>query len=472
MYFHSLPFLAFLILTFALYWAVHRHKWARLSMLMLASLVFYAAYTPLPLLVFFWCAAVDYVCIRGIQSAETKLGRKLFLIVSVSSNLSVLSLFKYGDLFYRTVTEVFGSAGVVVRYDPLNLIYPLGLSFVVFRAISLTVDVYRGQVKGRFSYFEHLLYLLFFPLIVSGPIVRASDLLEKFGQTPKLQPSDGANGLYRIAVGIVKKLVIADVLAAGIVDPVFGNPAGYTSAECAVAAVAYTLQLYFDFSGYSDIAIGAAALFGFKLPENFDKPYLARNLFEFWNRWHISLSTWLRDYLYIPLGGNRVSKPRVLFNLMVVMALGGLWHGADWRFAVWGAVHGVALAIWRIWWWVIGGRPKDAGIPRIFAGWLVMFIVVVLTRVIFRADNLTVAWSMYEQMLAMTTGLAKVSSAVWIALVAACALHGLPHRVFDLGARAFVWMPAPARAVVLVALGLVIRQVGNADVRPYIYAQF
>ena len=165
---------------------------------------------------------------------------------------------------------------------------------------------------------------------------------------PTLSADEGAHALYRITLGLVKKLVVADVLGAGLVDPVFADPSAYTSAECAVAAVAYSFELYFDFSGYSDMALGAAALFGFKLPENFARPYLARNLFEFWNRWHMSLSTWLRDYLYRPLGGSRVSRPRVLFNLMVVMVLGGLWHGAAWRFVAWGAVHGFYLMSERV----------------------------------------------------------------------------------------------------------------------------
>lgn len=472
MLFHSLSFLAFLAVTFALYWVVARSKLARLSVLLVASVAFYAAWTPLPLLVFLWIAVVDHAMVKALHRTERPVLRKLWVALSVISDLGVLSLFKYGDLFYSTSAKLLGLVGVHVRYEPLGLLLPIGLSFVVFRAISLVVDVYRRQTQPTFNFFEHLLYLLFFPLLICGPIVRARDLLDRFSDQPTLAPEDGAYALFRILVGIVKKLAIADVIAAGIVDPVFANPTHYTSTECIVAAVGYTLQLYFDFSGYSDIAIGASALFGFKLPENFNKPYLARNLFEFWNRWHISLSSWLRDYLYIPIGGNRVRRPRLLFNLMVVMVLGGLWHGADWRFALWGGIHGIGLLITRIIWWIRGGRPKQYGVLGSIWGWTVMFTVVVATRIIFRADNVEVAWTMYQQIAGLTFGLANVSTMVWAALFAAAFLHALPNRVFEGAGRLFIWMPAPARALALVAIAVALRHVGAAEIRPYIYFQF
>ncbi len=473
MFFHSVQFLAFLIVTFGLYWAVAKSRVARLGVLLTASLVFYAAWTPLPLVVFIWCTVVDFLTTRGMARWDDRPGvRKALMIVSVVSNLGVLSTFKYADLLYSTSAWLLGKVGLEVRYEPLGLLLPLGLSFVVFQGISLVVDVYRREVDPRsFNFFEHLLYLLFFTRLVAGPIVRSRDLLERFRQTPTLSSEDGARGLFRIAVGIAKKLVLADLLAAGIVDPVFANPGNYTSAENLVAAVAYTFQLYLDFSAYSDIAIGASALFGFKFPENFNKPYLAKNLFEFWNRWHVSLSTWLRDYLYIPLGGNRASKPRVLFNLMVVMVLGGLWHGADWRFALWGGIHGLGLVVVRMFWWRFG-KPKDPGVPRVALAWLLTFTVVVLTRVIFRAPDVGVAWDMYARMLDFVPGLANVSTVVWVTLGAAFAFHLVPKNAFELAARAFVWLPAPARAVALVGLGLAIRQVGAVEMRPYIYFQF
>jgi len=327
-------------------------------------------------------------------------------------------------------------------------------------------------VKPTHSYPEHLLYLLFFPQVVAGPIVRSRDLLARFRQVPRLTPEAGARGLFRIATGLGKKLLIADVLAVGLVDRVFAAPSLYTSAECLMATLAYTFQLYCDFSAYSDIAIGTAALFGFQVPENFNKPYLAKNLFEFWNRWHVSLSTWLRDYLYIPMGGNRCSRPRVLFNLMVVMSLGGLWHGADWRFALWGGVHGVGLVLTRIWWWVRGGRPKEHHFLGAAAGMLGTFAVVVLTRIIFRAANLDMAAQMVRALLELSGGLANVSGLVWAALAVAAATHAMPARAYELASGLFVRMPVPVRAAALVGLGLIVRQVASVELRPYIYFQF
>ncbi len=472
MYFHSLQFLSFLVATFAIYWAVHRNRTARLSVLLVASLAFYAAWSPFPILVFVCCAAVEHLAVRGMVRWEGHPGiRKLLLALSVVFDLGVLSLFKYGDLFYSTASVLLGRVGLSVRYEPLGLVLPIGLSFVALQGISLVVDFYRGEVRTRFGYFEHLLYLLFFPQVVAGPIVRASDLLERFHETPAVSPEEGARGVFRIAMGIVKKLVIADVIAAAVVDPIFANATSYTSAECAVAALGYTVQLYFDFSAYSDIAIGAAALFGFTLRENFEKPYLARNLFEFWSRWHVSLSSWLKDYLYIPIGGNRVSKPRLLVNLMVVMVLGGLWHGSDWRFALWGSAHGVGLVLTRIWWW-LKGKPRQHSMPGALLGWASTFAMVVFTRIVFRSDSVGSAIAMFRRIGEMTPGLANVGAAAWIAIGGGMLLHLLPRRALDLGVRAFAWMPPPLRAAVLVLLGLAIRRVGAVGIRPYIYFQF
>ncbi len=470
MYFHSLQFLAFGTLLFGAYWAVHRSVPLRLGTLLVGSLLFYAAWTPFPLLLFASSALVEWLCVKGM--VRWPRAKKALLVVAVGFDLSMLGLFKYGDLFASTGAWLLGHLGLAVRHESLGLLLPVGLSFVAFQGISLVVDVYRGQVEPRHTYPEHLLYLLFFPQVVAGPIVRARDLLARFRQTPRLDPETGARGLYRIATGMAKKLLIADVLAAGLVDRVFEDPSLYTSAECLAATLAYTFQLYCDFSAYSDIAIGAAALFGFALPENFAKPYLARNLFEFWNRWHISLSTWLRDYLYIPLGGNRCSRPRVLFNLMVVMTLGGLWHGASWRFALWGAVHGVGLVVTRVWWWLRGGRPKEHSWYGAAAGMAATFTVVVLTRIVFRCADLPAAGRMVRALAELSGGLANVSLPVWAALAAAALSHALPPAVYERSAGLFARLPVPVRAAALVGLALVVRQVAAVELRPYIYFQF
>jgi len=255
----------------------------------------------------------------------------------------------------------------------------------------------------------------------------------------------------------------------------FANPVHYTSAETLVALVAYTFQIYYDFSAYSDIAIGAAALFGFRFPENFNKPYLAKTLFEFWNRWHMTLSTWLRDYLYFPLGGSKGSRWKTLRNLMIVMVLGGLWHGAGWRFAVWGLVHGLGLWAVRAYWWAFKLDRRDripSNILSAFAGIAFTFTFVVFSRVFFRANDVTHAVAVLARLGAKTFGVANVSNMVWIALAVAAILHWVPKRAYDLMARAFLWMPAPVRAVALTVLILAARQVASFETRPYIYFQF
>ncbi|MBU8895560.1 MBOAT family protein [Corallococcus sp. M34] len=468
---HSLQYLAFVIAVFAAYWAVHRHYAARMFVLLAASVYFYAVFTPFPLLIFLAGVTVDHLLVKGMARTDSPGTRKLFVVLSIVSNLGLLAGFKYLELLRKTAVSLLAPWHIDVRAEPFHLLLPVGLSFYVFQAISYTVDVYRGKASAEHSFFEHLLYMLFFPRVVSGPIVRASELMAHFREEPTLSPDDGARALFRVAVGLVKKLIIADVLGSGIVDPVFGSPHAYSSAECAVAAVAYTLELYYDFSGYSDIAMGVAALFGFRFPENFARPYLAKNLFEFWNRWHMSLSSWLRDYLYIPLGGNRRSKPRVCFNLMMVMVLGGLWHGADWRFAVWGGVHGVALCAVRCWWW-FRGKTSEPGPVRVALGMLATFTLVVLTRVVFRAPDMTHAAEFYARMLAGVPGLANVAPLVWGMIAVAVAAHALPLKLYELSAELFVRMPVPVRAVALVLLGLGIRHLSTMETRPYVYLQF
>ncbi len=473
---HNLPYLAFVIVVFGLYWAVHRHYWPRLALLLVASLFCYALLTrfdPYPFLVLLAGVTVDHLCVKGMGRAKSPGVRKALVTLSIVSNLGLLASFKYAELLRRTVVSLLGQWDLPVRTEPFtfNLLLPVGLSFFVFQAISYTVDVYRGKASAEHSFLEHLLYLLFFPRVLSGPIVRASELMADFRKVPVLTPDEGGHALFRIAVGLVKKLVIADVLGAGIVDPVFSAPEKYASAECIVAAVAYTFELYYDFSGYSDIALGVAALFGFKFPENFNRPYLAKNIGEFWNRWHLSLSTWLRDYLYRPMGGNRVSRPRVLFNLMTVMVLGGLWHGADWRFAVWGAVHGVALCGLRCWEWAVG-KPASPGFPRVALGMLATFTIVVLTRVVFRAPDMTHAGEFYARMMAGVPGIANVSPLVWSMLAAAVVFHAVPLKLYTVSSEWFVRLPVPVRAAALVLLGLGIRHLSSVETRPYVYLQF
>jgi D-alanyl-lipoteichoic acid acyltransferase DltB (MBOAT superfamily) len=295
---------------------------------------------------------LDYYLGLAIERTEDPVRRKVLLIVSLVSNLGILFFFKYNDFFAIDVLHV--------RDQPWNLILPAGISFHTFQSLSYTIDVYRRELPATKSIIQFATFVLFFPQLVAGPIVRADELLPQLAAPPAHDTRKAADGLWRIVLGLFKKIALADVLARMIVDNVFKHPDRYSSLEVLVGVVAYAFQIYLDFSAYSDIAIGSAQLLGFDLPENFRTPYRSANLQEFWRRWHMSLSRWLRDYLYIPLGGSRGGELATYRNLILTMLLGGLWHGANWTFIVWGALHGGGLAMTRVFQRRVAARPQDA----------------------------------------------------------------------------------------------------------------
>jgi D-alanyl-lipoteichoic acid acyltransferase DltB (MBOAT superfamily) len=282
---------------------------------------------------------LDYYLAIWIEGTEDQRKRKALVVVSLCSNLGILVFFKYTDFFAQDVLRL--------DVPRLDLILPAGISFHTFQSLSYTIDVYRRELPATRSAVQFATFVLFFPQLVAGPIVRAQELLPQLAELPPLELERAQAGLFRIVVGLFKKIAIADTLAVAIVDRVFENPERYSSVEVIGGVYGYALQIYLDFSAYSDIAIGSAMILGFTLPENFRTPYRSANLQEFWRRWHISLSTWLRDYLYITLGGSRGGPARTYANLIATMLLGGLWHGASWTFIVWGGLHGFGLAITR-----------------------------------------------------------------------------------------------------------------------------
>ncbi|HEU0029544.1 MAG TPA: MBOAT family O-acyltransferase [Kofleriaceae bacterium] len=284
--------------------------------------------------------ALDYYLGLWIERTETPWKRKALVIVSLCSNLGILVFFKYADFFVQDVLQLH-------QYEELNLILPAGISFHTFQSLSYTIDVYRKELPATRSVVDFATFVLFFPQLVAGPIVRAKELLPQLSNLPPLELQKATDGLFRIVVGLFKKITLADALALYLVDRVFEAPEHFSSLEVLCGVYAYALQIYLDFSAYSDIAIGSAQILGFELPENFRTPYRSANLQEFWRRWHISLSSWLRDYLYITLGGSKGAAWRTYVNLILTMLLGGLWHGASWAFIVWGALHGFGLAITR-----------------------------------------------------------------------------------------------------------------------------
>ena len=308
--------------------------------LLITSYVFYAYWDARFLLLLILQTFLCFVLAKKVVRAETKQQSKRFMLLGVTISLTILCFFKYFNFFVDSFAEAFGIHSI----GALKIVLPIGISFYTFHMLSYLIDVYRGKLKACERYIEISLYISFFPQLVAGPIVQARDFLPQLEQDRPMNRENLVEGLQIFLFGLIKKIVIADQLAV-CVDAVFAKPGSYSGLSLALAVVAYSIQIYCDFSGYSDMAIGIAKTFGYELCKNFDMPYISKNPTEFWKRWHISLSSWLRDYLYISLGGNRKGKLRTKLNLMITMLLGGLWHGANWQMVFWGALHGGALVV-------------------------------------------------------------------------------------------------------------------------------
>jgi len=329
----SPTYFVFLTAIFFLYWPLTRIRALSLAVILFANYFFYLKFDLFYLALIPVASTIDFLLALGIQKSKRQGLRRMLVSLSILLNLGILATFKYMPLVNSSWTWVF----------------PLGISFYTFQALSYTIDVYRRDAKATDSILAYLAAVSFFPTILAGPITRPASLISQFEKKQKtLLPADGGRALFLIGLGLIKKLLIADYLADNLVNRVFDLPKLYTGFEVLIGVYGYAVQLYYDFSGYSDIAIGSALLLGLKLPVNFNRPYESENIAEFWRRWHISLSSWLRDYLYFSLPGLR-SKWKIFTysNLVITMLLGGLWHGASWNFAVWGLLHGVALALQR-----------------------------------------------------------------------------------------------------------------------------
>jgi len=339
--FNSISFLIYFPIVTALYFLLP-HPW-RWLLLLAASCVFYMAFIPVYILILAFTIGVDYIA--GILiSRATGTIRRVLLAASIVSNISVLFVFKYFNFFAANTSSLAAFLGWNYPVHTLALVLPIGLSFHTFQAMSYTIEVYRGRQEPEYHFGIFALYVMFYPQLVAGPIERPYNLLPQLRQQHAFDAGEATAGLHRMLWGMYKKVVIADNLA-GIVNMVYSHPRDYTGFPLLLATIAFSLQIYCDFSGYSDVAIGTARVMGFRLSENFTRPYFATSIGEFWRRWHISLSSWFRDYLYIPLGGGRASLQRRVGNICCVFVVSGLWHGANWTFIVWGTVHGLYLAM-------------------------------------------------------------------------------------------------------------------------------
>lgn len=335
-------FFVFFALIFCTVWLIPSHNTRKL-LLLVASYTFYAAWDWRFCSLIAISTVIDFLAGQQLGRASEILRRKAWLILSLTANLGILGFFKYYDFFIESGSGLLG-------LDPsrtMNIVLPVGISFYTFQSMSYTIDIYRRQLKPVSGFTDFALYVSFFPQLVAGPIVRASHFLPQLSTKKSFSDIRFQVAFTLFLIGFIKKACISDNIAL-LIDPVFAAPDAFTAASLWIATVFYAVQIYCDFSGYTDMAIAIAALLGFQLQLNFRFPYFASNIAEFWQRWHISLSTWLRDYLYIPLGGNRGGSIKTYRNLMITMLLGGLWHGAAWNFVIWGGLHGGALAVHRV----------------------------------------------------------------------------------------------------------------------------
>ncbi|HWR72681.1 MAG TPA: MBOAT family O-acyltransferase [Nitrospirota bacterium] len=345
MVFNSFAFLVFFPVVTVLYFALpHAVRWL---LLLLASCVFYMAFIPKYILILFLTILIDYAAGLFIAGTDSKRKKHLYLVISLVSTVSVLFVFKYFDFLNESVAAVARFLHWNYGIENLKIILPIGLSFHTFQSMSYVIEVYRGNQKVERHFGIYALYVMFYPQLVAGPIERPQNLLHQFRERHDIDYDRVTGGLKRMAFGLFKKVVIADQLAL-VVNEVYGHPHDYTGFSLMFATFCFSYQIYCDFSGYSDIALGSAQVMGFRLMENFDRPYAAPSVTDFWRRWHISLTSWFRDYLYIPLGGNRVEKSRWYLNIFITFLISGLWHGANWTFIAWGALNGMylLLSIW------------------------------------------------------------------------------------------------------------------------------
>ncbi len=370
MIFASKAFFIFLPTVLAGYHLLARRS-PKYTLLLAASWLFYAWVPPHYLWVILLLTAIDYVAGLRIERSADNHVRRLWLTVSVVSNLGLLVAFKYTGFFYDNAVSLAQGLGVPLAERAWHVVLPLGISYHTFQGISYTVDVYRGNIRAVRSFRDYALFVSFFPQLAAGPIVRAVEFLPQMVTPPRVTPQQVSDGISLFVFGLFKKLVIADNLDLLFVGPVFHDPAAFDDAAHRWAVVAWAVQIYCDFSGYTDMAIGTAKVFGFELPPNFRLPYLATSIADFWRRWHLSLSTWLRDYLYFPMGGSRHGPARTYFNLMVVFVLCGLWHGAAWNWLAYGAFNGALMSLHRAYDRVITGVPW-ADALRATAGWKVL----------------------------------------------------------------------------------------------------
>jgi alginate O-acetyltransferase complex protein AlgI len=474
MLFCSSEFLAFFVCVFGIYWALPWHR-GRVLLLLGASFVFYASWNQWLAGLICLSTLLDYLVARGLDALGSLRWRRLLLGISLVANLGLLVYFKYANFFLGSLARALHALGAESSLPVLSIILPVGISFYTFEAINYTVDVYRRRIPAERDLAHFMLFILFFPHLIAGPIVRARDFLPQVARRKRWNWARLNWGVQLFLLGLFKKVAIADRMAL-LADPVFQEPEQYGTSAVWIAVVAYAVQIYCDFSGYSDMALGTAHILGYKLVQNFNMPYLAGNIADFWHRWHISLSTWLRDYLFIPLGGSRGSTRQTQRNLLVTMMLGGLWHGASWTFVLWGLFHGILLVLHRVFRAFCEARPRLERVmgsrPALLGGWALTLLLVMLGWVLFRAETFAQCLSLCARLFVPQRGLGSAMAELnlWLALAALAAGHLVGH--FRLWQRFNVHVPAAARGVSYASLLSLVLLLSPSAHKAFVYFQF
>jgi D-alanyl-lipoteichoic acid acyltransferase DltB (MBOAT superfamily) len=475
MLFPTIQFAAFFTVVFVGNWLLMqrpvRWRWFMLA----ASYFFYGYWDWRFIFLLGGCTLANQFFAVRIGAATGRRRRRNLLLGALAVDLGVLGFFKYYGFFLTSVTDGLDRLGLRVDPPLLEMILPVGISFFTFQAMSYVIDVYREKLVPA-GWLDFAVYLAFFPQLVAGPIVRGTEFIPQMHPPRDPRYLDASRAFYLIFIGLAKKIVIADFLATEIVDPVFASPGLHTGLEVLLAVYAFAVQIYADFSAYSDIAIGVALLLGFRFPDNFDAPYTATSIRDFWRRWHMTLSRWLRDYLYVGLGGNRGTRLLTYRNLMLTMLLGGLWHGAAWKFVIWGGLHGAWLAVERA---VTEGR-KARGIPPLpptpllrALQRLATFHLVCFAWIFFRADSLSTAWDIVTRIAtAWSTAAPIATPAILIAITVGIAAQYVPRPAMDHALGWFSRLGPVVQGVALAFVMMVIDALGPEGVAKFIYFQF
>ena len=487
MLFPTLEFAIFFAAVFVVSWALRGYQEPRKAILLAASYFFYGYWDWRFLALLAGSSAFNYLAGLLLAADFDDRRKRGIAALAIVGNLAVLGIFKYYNFFINSLTDVLLMIGAQRDMPFLDIILPIGISFFTFQGISYIVDVYRGHVKPVRSPLDLFLYISFFPQLVAGPIVRASHFLPQLTKPPELTRTSVTYGFLLILAGVFKKTVVAHYIAVDLVDPAFANPSAISSFDLFAAHYAYAIQVYCDFSAYSDIAIGAAALLGFRFRKNFDRPFSATSLAQLWQRWHISLSTWLRDYLYRALrGAKRDAGWRLYRNVFLTMLLGGLWHGAAWTFVIWGAIHGGALAIERF----AKGRYQEwresraaarevaaaaggaSAAVAATAGWLITFHIFTLAAIFFRSPELDTATRYFVKMFSFTGGAELFTPLLLLLTAGSVAVQFTSGTGLERTAERMRSLPVPALGLILGAGLLAIDFIGPDGIAPFVYFQF